>query len=199
MDGIEDHVNSKGVCQSWLICRDRKEWRTWLMVNHDIASEVWLQIRKAASREPGINLNEAVEEAICFGWIDGKMHSLDSDRFLLRMTPRKPGSIWSMINRKRAEALIAEERMTEAGMAPVREARANGRWQAAYSANEKPSIPHDLVAALQADPVAEVNFENWSNSQKLQAVYWLELSKLPETRVNRIKRIVDSAKKNILD
>lgn len=187
-------MKMKNIPQSWLICRNLKEWHDYLTSHHDTESEVWLQIKKARSIGSGISLDEAVEEAICFGWIDGKMHSLDSDRYILRFTPRKPGSIWSMINRNRAESLIAVGRMTEAGMVPIREAQANGRWQAAYSSKEEPDIPQDLREALQADSVARSNFENWSNSQKLQAVVWVEQSKRQETRANRISKIVSSAR-----
>ncbi|MCX5779965.1 MAG: YdeI/OmpD-associated family protein [Firmicutes bacterium] len=186
-------MNVRNIPRSWLLCRNLKEWHDWLTSHHDIEAEVWLQIKKARSIEIGICLNEAVEEAICFGWIDGKMYSLDADRYIIRMTPRKPGSMWSMINRKRAEALIADERMTEAGMLPIREAQANGHWQAAYTANEKPNVPKDLIAALQADSVADSNFENWSNSQKLQAVVWVEQSRQPKTRAKRINIIVKCA------
>ncbi|MFH0894108.1 MAG: YdeI/OmpD-associated family protein [Bacteroidota bacterium] len=180
--------------QNGLFCETRKDWHDWLASHHGIASEVWLQIKKAGSAEKGVSYNEAVEEAICMGWIDGKMYSLDADKYMLRFTPRRPGSIWSMTNRKRAEALIAEERMTEAGMAAIREAKENGRWQAAYSSKETPDIPKDLMAALQGDPVASRLFKDWSNSQKLQAVWWIEEGKQLKTREKRIAKIVSCAR-----
>lgn len=186
-------MNTKNRPQSWLICQNQKEWHDWLAAKHDVESGVWLQIKKVKSREVGIALNEAVEEALCYGWIDGKMYSIDSDKYILHMSPRKPGSMWSMINRKRAEALIAEGRMTEAGMTAIRQAQASGRWQAAYTAQEEPDIPKDLIAALQADPVAKINFESWSKSQKLQAIVWVEQSRQPKTRVDRINRVVSCA------
>lgn len=101
-------MNAKNIPQHWLICHSLKEWHDWLAVHHDIETEIWLQIKKARSNELGIGLDEAVEEAICFGWIDSKRHSLDSERYIMRMTHRKTGSMWSMINRKRAEALMAD-------------------------------------------------------------------------------------------
>jgi len=186
----------ENIPQSCLFCSNLKEWHDYLASHHDRESEVWLQIKKARSIESGISLDEAVVEALCFGWIDGKMHSLDTERYILRFTPRKPGSIWSMINRKRAEALIADGRMTEAGMVPIREAQANGRWNAAYSSKEKPEVPEDLTAALEADQVANSNFERWSNSQKLQAVRWLEQSRQSKTRANRIIKIISCAHNN---
>ena len=149
--------------------------------------------KKFRTIEPGISLYEAVVESICFGWIDGKMHSLDSNRFIFRFTPRKPSSVWSMINRIRAETLVADERMTEAGIVKIREAQLSGRWQAAYTSRIKPDIPGDLNEALHADPLASRNFENWSNSQKLLAVKLIEKSRQSKTRGNRINMIVNSA------
>ena len=170
------------VPKTWLICHNQKEWHNWLACNHERKSEVWLQIQKAGSMETGVYLKEAVEEAICYGWIDNRMFSIDPDKFILRMTPRKPGSMWSLINRKRAEALIAEGRMTGAGMASIVEAQANGNWQAAYTAKEATDLPDDLSAELQKDPVAKENFGNWSNSQKLQATVWVKRSRKPENQ-----------------
>lgn len=182
--------------QSWLVCRSPEEWRRWLSENRQRESEVWLKIKKARSVQAGITLSEAVTEAICQGWIDGTMRGLDENSFVLRFTPRKPGSLWSRINRQRAEALIAEGRMTEAGMAAVRAAQASGRWQAAYSAKEKPTKPADLDEALRADPAAARNFDRWTNSEQLQAIVWIEQAKRPETRLGRIGRVVSAARDN---
>ncbi|MHB1317651.1 MAG: YdeI/OmpD-associated family protein [Anaerolineae bacterium] len=177
-----------------LACRDVAEWRAWLAAHHDTETEVWLRIRKAASTLAGVRLDEAVEEALCFGWIDGKMVGHDADSFLLRLTPRRPGSIWSRINRERAERLIAEGRMAEAGMARVREAQENGRWEAAYSSREAPELPADLAAALAVDPEAAAGIAAWSNSQRLMLIRWLGDGKRPETRVRRIATILSGAR-----
>lgn len=189
-------MNKNNIPQSSLVCESPKEWHEWLESHYDTETEVWLEIKKAKSLKQGIRLDEAVEEAICFGWIDGKMHSLDQERYILRFTPRKPGSIWSLVNRKRAEALIAEKRMTEAGLEKIEEAKASGRWQNAYSSKVKPEIPDDLLVALQADPIACDNFERWTNSQKRIAVWWVEESRQAKTRENRIAKIVSSAQSN---
>lgn len=189
-------MTAKNMPESWLICHNLKEWHDWLVAHHDIETEIWLQIKKARSKELGIGLEEAVEEALCFGWIDSKMHSLDTEKYILHMTHRKPGSMWSLINRRRAEALIADGRMTEAGLVAIREAQANGRWEAAYTSKEKPDVPNDLAAALVADQVANYHFENWSNSQKLQAIVWIEQSKQPKTRASRIYKVVSCAHEN---
>jgi uncharacterized protein YdeI (YjbR/CyaY-like superfamily) len=178
-----------------LSCRDRAEWRAWLAAHGATETEVWLQIRKARSTIEGVRLDEAVEEALCYGWIDGGMHGLDTDSFVLRLTPRRPDSIWSLTNRERAERLIAQGRMTEAGMARIREAQANARWEAAYSARQAPELPPDLAAALEADPVAGAGFEHWPNSLKLQVVVWVTQSKRPQTRARRIDVIVGRARR----
>lgn len=181
---------------SWLTCTNLQEWRDWLSANHRRESEVWLLIRKVGSERPGISLSDAVTEAIRFGWIDGKARSLDEHGYLIRLTPRKPGSLWSKINRERAEILIAEGKMTEAGLKTVGEAQSNGHWQAAYSSLERPVVSQDLADALRATPDAERSFENWSNSEQLQAVTWVGDAKRPETRKRRIDEVVDRALNN---
>lgn len=186
----------KSIPDSWVTCQNLQEWHDWLLTHHESESEVWLQIKKTGQPDRGFNLSEAVEEAICFGWIDSKMYSLDEEKFILRFSPRKIGSRWSLINRKRAEELMAQGRVTEAGMVPIRAAQANGLWQSAYSSKEAPAIPEDLKEALQADPEAEAHFKTWSNSEKLQAVSWVGLAKQPTTRTNRISRLVALAKQN---
>ena len=189
-------MNKNSVPQTWLICQDLKAWHVWLESHHEKEIEVWLQIKKAKSVEQGVRIEEAVDEALCFGWIDGKMHSLNEDHFMLRFTPRRAGSIWSMANRNRAEALIADQRMKESGMEKIQEAKANGRWQSAYSSNEETEIPKDLLEALEADPEAYSNFSSWSNSQRFQAIWWLEESKQRKTRESRIAKIVEATRIN---
>lgn len=187
-------MDKMNIPETWLICQNLKEWHDWLDKNHGHELEVWLQIKKAKSSEQGVRLEEAVDEALCFGWIDGKMHSLNQDHYILRFTPRKSGSIWSMTNRNRAETLIAEKRMTVSGMEKIQEAKSSGRWQSAYSPKEKTEMPKDLSEALETDPVAYSNFTSWSNSQKFQAIWWLEESKQVKTRETRIAKIVEYAR-----
>ena len=122
-----------GFPTEWLSAVNRDAWRAWLEENHKGQPEIWLRIKKAGSAQSGVYLGEAVEEALCFGWIDSRMYSMDGESFVLRFSPRRPGSPWSLINRNRAEALIADGRMTEAGMAPIREAQSDGRWLRAYT------------------------------------------------------------------
>lgn len=187
-------MSDNNLPQRPLHCTDRADWRAWLEEHHASESVVWLRVRKAKSTIDGVRLDEAVEEALCFGWIDGKAVGLDAGSFLLRLTPRRPRSIWSRINRDRAERLIAEGRMAEAGMARIREAQANGRWEAAYSSLEAPVVPQDLAAALVSDPEADAGFQRWSNSQRLMLIRWLEDARRPETRARRIETILSRAR-----
>ena len=187
-------MHKNNIPETWLVCQNLKEWHDWLESHHDKDIEVWLQIKKARSVEQGVRLEEAVDEALCFGWIDGKMHSLSQDHFILRFTLRRTGSMWSMTNRKRAEALIAEKRMKDSGMEKIKEAKANGRWQSAYSSKAETEMPEDLLEALEADPVAYSHFNTWSSSKKFQAIWWLEESKQVKTRESRIAKIVEVAR-----
>lgn len=187
-------MRERNIPESWLICCDRFEWRKWLTENHLEENGVWLQIRKVKSRDTGILLREAVDEAICFGWIDGKMFSLDDEKYIIRMAPRRKDSMWSLINRNRAEELISDGLMTQAGMDAINEAKTNGRWDAAYSSKSEPEIPDDLRKALEDDQTAIRNFEKWPNNHKLQAVTWVTESKHEKTRTDRIEKIAELAK-----
>ncbi|MHC1719192.1 MAG: YdeI family protein [Clostridiaceae bacterium] len=170
------------------------QWRNWLASNHGSESGAWLMIKKYGSQDEGITLAEAVTEALCFGWIDSRMKSLGDEGYMLRFTPRKPKSIWSKINRQRAEALVENGRMTESGLAAIREAKENGQWQSAYSSKEKPDVPPDLLEELKSHAGALDNFSKWANSQQLQAVFWIDQAKRPQTRQKRIKYVVAKAK-----
>ena len=118
--------------RSWLVCNEPREWHDWLVENYLTQTEVWLQISKAHLKDIGIKIDDAVEEAICYGWIDGKMFSLDEDKYILRFTPRRLNSLWSKKNKKRAEDIIALGRMTKYGLEKVRAAQKNGNWENAY-------------------------------------------------------------------
>lgn len=184
----------KRIPHSWLTLGSREEWSSWLASNHSSESEVWLKIKKAGSKGAGVTLADAVTEALRFGWIDSRMRSLDEEGFILRFSPRKPDSVWSAANRKRVEELDQAGLMTAAGLAAVQAAKESGQWQNAYSSKEKPAVPADLMAELEANPPALENFNSWSNSEQLQAVFWIGQAKRPQTRINRIKDIAARAK-----
>ena len=170
-----------------------RDWSEWLAAHQAEKRGVWLRIRKVGSSLACLDLATAVTEAIRFGWIDGGMRRLDADSFALRFSSRRPDSVWSQTNRKRAESLLAEGRMTPAGMAAVEAARANGQWAAAYSSQTAPVVPDDLLVALRASAQAWATFSSWSNSDKMQAVAWVGLAKRQATRERRIQAVVACA------
>lgn len=167
-----------------------KEWREWLASYHDRATEAWLVIYKKGTGKENLSLNDAVEQALCFGWIDGKLKSVDSERYSLRFTPRRAGSVWSMRNIQRVESLIQKGLMTESGLAKVAEARLNGQWDAAVRREQTNLIPGDLEKALKKEKGAIEGFINLTESRKKQLLHWLMDAKRPETTGKRIEAIV---------
>lgn len=170
------------------------EWHEWLSENHLKNFIVYLRIKKIRSMKPGINLTDAIKTMLKFGWIDGRKNSIDEDYFMIRCTQRSPKSIWSMINRKYVEEMIALNQMTEAGLKLVQIAKQNGAWDAAYSSHQVISIPPDLRYELDKDRLANYTFEMYSKSDKIQILFWINQAKRDVTRINRIKRVVELAK-----
>lgn len=169
---------------------DRDEWRRWLETNHLQSSGLWLVIRKKGATLEAPSYEQALEEALCYGWIDGKMRSMDGSSFVLRFSPRQPGSLWSQRNRDKAEELIRLGKMAPAGMQKVAEAQANGRWAGAYTSRSRPQIPPDVQAALAADPEAEANFRRFNNSDQTMYIFWVQQARRPQTRSKRIQELV---------
>jgi uncharacterized protein YdeI (YjbR/CyaY-like superfamily) len=169
--------------------------RAWLEENHDGSPGAWLVITKKASRNPGIAYEEAVEEALSFGWIDGRASTLDDEKYLLLLTPRKPGSIWAKSNKERVERLLERGLMTEAGLAKVEAARKDGSWSR-MDEIEALRIPPDLRAALDAEADAKKNFNAFSDSSKKMILAWILGAKRPETRSKRINETVSAAAQN---
>jgi len=188
-----DFMARKEIPESWLEMKDRREWREWLERNHDKEQLAWLRLRKAGAGVQGLLLSEAVSEALCFGWIDGRVMSQGNDGYLLRLTPRRKGSLWSKVNRDRAEALIKQGLMTEAGYKAIEEAKRNGLWDKAYTSRVDPDMPEDLIEALSADPTADSNFREWSASDRSVVVFWIGQAKRKETREKRIRSVVACA------
>ena len=176
--------------------QNKDEWRAWLEANHAAQKEAWLAIRKQNATQPGVTYEEAVEEAVCFGWIDGLTKSATSEYYVQRFTPRKRGSVWSVSNQQRVKRLIAQGRMTEAGMARVREAKENGEWEAAIRREDTSSLPEDLIKALERNPAAQANFEKYPASQKKMFLQWIASAKTEQTRQKRIQSTVEMATQN---
>ncbi len=173
-----------------LACANRDEWRRWLSENHASASEGWLKIRRQRARVSGIGLAEAVEEALCFGWIDGLLQPVDENWYALRFSPRKADSPWSARNIGRVERLLAAGLMTQAGQTQINLAKANGQWDAALRREQVDLIPPELETALSEQPGALTAYEALPASRKKQLLYWLDSAKRPATREKRLRVIV---------
>jgi uncharacterized protein YdeI (YjbR/CyaY-like superfamily) len=165
-------------------------WEAWLEAEHASAAGVWLKIAKKGSGVPTVSYEEAVERALCFGWIDGQMRRFDERFYVQRFTPRRRASRWSKINREKAEALIAAGRMRPAGLAQVEAAQADGRWDAAYDGASAATVPDDLQAALDANPKAAAFFATLKGSNRYAILYRVGDAKRPETRAKRIEQFV---------
>ncbi len=176
--------------------RSRAEWRAWLEENHARPEGVWLVYHKKGVEKPGITYEEAVEEAVCFGWIDSKGNRLDEERTMLWFSPRKAGTGWSRSNKERVDKLFQEGRMAPAGLAKVEAARRDGSWNALDSV-EALEIPTDLAEALAAYPRAAAFFEAFPRSVKRVILEWIASAKRPETREKRVRETAALAEKNI--
>nr|WP_165986094.1 YdeI/OmpD-associated family protein [Streptomyces sp. YIM 98790] len=166
------------------------EWAAWLEEQHATASGVWLKIAKKNSGVRTVTPAEALDTALCYGWIDGLRRRFDERYMLQRYTPRRRGSTWSRINRDKATALIEAGRMRPAGLAEVERARADGRWEAAYPGSRTATVPPDLQAALDADPQAAAFFAELDSRNRYAVLYRVMDAKRPETRARRIKEFV---------
>jgi uncharacterized protein YdeI (YjbR/CyaY-like superfamily) len=169
----------------------KETWERWLDRNHGNEEGVWLKVAKKASRKRTVTVPEALEIALCYGWIDGQRKSLDEDHFLQRFTPRRGRSRWSRINRDKATALIEEGRMRPPGLAEVERAKADGRWAAAYDSPSRIQPTPELLAALAANPKANELFEQLDSQNRYTILYRVHDAKRPETRTRRIETFVD--------
>ena len=154
-------------------------------------------ISKKDSSKEGIKYLEAVEEALCYGWIDSKMNPVDEDTFRQRFSPRRKNSVWSKSNKELATRLIQAGKMANAGYEAIKEGKRSGNWQKAYTSKTVPVIPDDLQKALQTSPTAHSNFQAFPNSTKLMYIQWIQSAKRPETRAKRIKQVVERAANRI--
>ena len=170
---------------------NRYQWRSWLEENHATATEAWLVIYKVKYHSQGLNLNAAVEEALCFGWIDGLLRRIDGKRFVLRFTPRKRNSIWSISNIHRVEKLVAEGKMRNSGLVKIAEAKENGQWEAAIRREQVDVIPRGLEDALRRKEGALSAYQALPDSHKKRYIYWLQSAKRESTKVKRINKIVE--------
>lgn len=174
----------------------RAEWRAWLERNHARPDGVWLVSYKKATGKPRVEYAEAVEEALCFGWIDSKAGTVDEERSILWMSPRKPGTGWSRLNKQRIERLMADGSMAPAGLAKIEAARRDGSWTALDS-SEALEVPPDLEQALAAHPDAARHFAAFPPSTRKNILQWIASARRPETRAARVAETARLANENV--
>lgn len=163
-----------------------EDWEAWLEENHASSKGLWMRLAKKAAAIASINYQQALDVALCYGWIDGQKKSYDEDSWLQKFTPRGRKSIWSKINREKAQALIESGRMRPSGMAAIEAAQKDGRWDAAYESQSVATIPDDLQAALDANPEAAEFFATLNSANRYAILFRIHQAKRAETRAKRI-------------
>lgn len=167
-----------------------EEWTQWLKEHSENEVLVWLRIKRKKSKKTGIYLDEAVTEALRFGWIDGRLNPMDEDYFWLRFSLRKPKSVWSLINRKRVELMIENKTLTARGYQTVEWAKQNGTWQASYTSFKDTHIPIEFTQSLERNSEAQKSYDTLSNADKLKLLYWLNTTQSNDQFNNRLNRII---------
>lgn len=175
---------------------NRDDWRAWLSQNYDTEKEVWLIHYKRHTGKPRIPYDDAVEEALCFGWIDSLVKKIDDEKFAQKFTPRKRKSKWSEANKKRVGKMIKEGKMKKAGLAKIREAKNNGEWFKTAPVEKKLEVPACIRKAFATNEKAQDNFNNLANGYKRQLVGWITSAKKEETRKRRLTEAVQLLEQN---
>jgi uncharacterized protein YdeI (YjbR/CyaY-like superfamily) len=168
-----------------------KDWEQWLAKNHAKSTGIWLRFFKKDSGVPSVSYDDALDAAICFGWIDGQLKKCDEESWLRKFTPRRPKSVWSKRNREHAERLIRTGKMQTAGLQEVEAAKQDGRWTAAYDSPSKMQLPDDFLQELAKDPRAKAFFETLNRANVYAIVWRLQTAKKPETRQRRLATILE--------
>jgi uncharacterized protein YdeI (YjbR/CyaY-like superfamily) len=168
-----------------------REWAVWLAKQPNASSGIWLKLPKKGAVDRSVTKREAIEIALCYGWIDGQIRSFDDTWFLTRFTPRRAQSKWSLINKRAAERLCREGKMKPGGLREVERAKADGRWGRAYKPQSKSAVPKDLAAALRADLKASAFFKTLDGANRYAILYRIHEAKRPETRAKRIVKYVE--------
>lgn len=176
----------------------QQDFERWLESEHDSSPGIWLKIAKKNTGIPTVNYDQALDAALCFGWIDGQKGAFDDQYWLQRFTPRKARSKWSQVNCKRAAELTELGLMRPSGLAEMTRAKSDGRWDAAYESQKTAVVPPDLAAALAADPAAEKFFATLDSRNRYAILYRVSDAKKPETRAARIEKFVTMMRENKL-
>lgn len=175
---------------------NKKKWTDWLAKQHEKSSGVWLKLAKKDSGIASVTYDEAVESALCYGWIDGQKKSFDDKYWLQKFTPRRPKSIWSKINTEKAERLIKSSEMKPAGLRTIEAAKKDGRWANAYESPKNISIPRDFQSALDKNKKAKAWFDMLNRTNRYAILSRIFTAKKAETRAKRIKQFIEMLEKN---
>jgi uncharacterized protein YdeI (YjbR/CyaY-like superfamily) len=174
-----------------MLFASQQDWHTWLDENHSQQKGLWLKHAKKSSVKQSVSYNEALEEALCYGWIDSQKQAYDTDYYLQKFTPRGQKSVWSKVNVTKVEALIKVGKMQPTGLAAIESAKKDGRWSAAYDSPSASEIPEDFQAALDKNPKAK-QFSETLNKANIYGFCWrVQTAKKPETRKARIEKFID--------
>jgi len=173
----------------------KEKWTDWLARQHDKSAGMWLKIAKKDAGIPSVTYEEALDVALCYGWIDGQKKGFDDQYWLQKFTPRGPKSIWSKINTEKAERLIASGEMKPAGLKAIEAARQDGRWEAAYASQKNISISEDFQAALDKNKKAKAFFETLNSANRYAILFRIHNAKKPETRAKQIQQFVEMLEK----
>ena len=170
--------------------KDQAAWTAWLEKNHSRSMGIWLRLGKKNSGLKSVTYAEAIESALCYGWIDGQKRPESDQAWLQRFSPRSPKSIWSKINREKALALIKRGRLTPAGHQAIEQAKSNGRWKSAYDSPRGATVPDDFQAALKASPKAKSFFETLDSANRYAILFRIQTGKKAETRTRNIQKFI---------
>jgi uncharacterized protein YdeI (YjbR/CyaY-like superfamily) len=176
--------------------KDPKAWEAWLAKHFNSSTGLWLRLAKKGAGLQSVSYQEALEVALCYGWIDGQKKSFDEESWLQKFTPRGPKSIWSKINRAKALELIAKGRMRAAGLAAIEKARENGRWEAAYDSHRTAAPPGDFETALNKSPKARAFFAALNSQNRFAILFRIQTARKPETRRKRIDQFIGMLEKH---
>jgi uncharacterized protein YdeI (YjbR/CyaY-like superfamily) len=174
----------------------KKKWADWLAKQHDKSAGVWLKLAKKDTGISSVTYAEALDVALCYGWIDGQKASFDEKYWLQKFTPRGPKSIWSKINTEKVEGLIKSGEMTPAGLKAIEAAKQDGRWAAAYASQKNISVPDDFQTALNQNKKAKVFFDTLKSSERYSFLFRIHTAKKAETRAKRIQQFIEMLEKN---
>ncbi len=184
-------MTARGKRQSVIAFSGREEWEDWLEKNHAISEGVWIRFHKKGTGKASFDYAQALDGALCYGWIDSQAKGIDDEAYIQRFSPRKSGSPWSKRNREHVDRLTREGRMKPAGLREVEDAKADGRWDRAYDSPATMEIPEDFLEELSRNEKAEAFFKTLNKANTYAIAYRLQTAKKPETRKNRMRMILE--------